>query len=74
MKKILPIILCAAIVFSVSGCVSSGTQLTALSTDNVPKADSVKVKDLTITLMDLRNILKRELSCQIWTEQKCHMV
>ena len=43
MKKILPIILCAAIVFSVSGCVSRGTQLTALPTDNIPKEDYVKV-------------------------------
>lgn len=74
MKKILPIILCAAIVFSVSGCVSSGTQLTALSTDNVPKADSVKVKDYDDNLDGLEKYLKRELSCQIWTEQKCHMV
>ena len=59
MKKILPIILCAAIVFSVSGCVSSGTQLTALSTDNVPKADSVKVKDYDDNLDGLEKYLKK---------------
>ena len=59
MKKILPIILCAAIVFSVSGCVSSGTQLTALSTDNIPKADSVKVKDYDDNLDGLEKYLKK---------------
>lgn len=59
MKKLLPIILCAAIVFSVSGCVSRGQQLTALSTDNVPKADSVKVDDYKNDLDGLESYLKK---------------
>lgn len=59
MKKILPIILCAAIVFSVSGCVSSGTQLEKLSADNVPKADSVKADDYDNNLDGLEKYLKK---------------
>lgn len=59
MKKLLPIILCAAIVFSVSGCVSRGPQLTSLSTDNVPKADSVKVDDYKDDLDGLESYLKK---------------
>lgn len=59
MKKLLPIILCAAIVFSVSGCVSRGAQLDSLSTDNVPKADSVKVDDYENNLDGLEKYLKK---------------
>lgn len=59
MKKLLPIILCAAIVFSVSGCVSSGTQLTSLSTDNIPSADSVKVDEYEDNLDGLEKYLKK---------------
>lgn len=59
MKKLLPIILCAAIVFSVSGCASSGTQLENLPTDNVPKADSVKTDDYDNNLDGLEKYLKK---------------
>lgn len=59
MKKLLPIILCAAIVFSVSGCVSRGPQLTSLSADNVPKADSVKTDDYKDNLDGLEDYLKK---------------
>lgn len=59
MKKILPIILCAAIVFSVSGCMGGGNQLQALSSDNVPKADSVKTDDYKDNLEGLEKYLKK---------------
>lgn len=59
MKKLLPIILCAAIVFSVSGCTGGGTQLTALSADNVPSADSVKMDDYKDNLDGLEKYLKK---------------
>lgn len=59
MKKLLPIILCAAIVFSVSGCVSRGTPLTELQTDNIPKADSVKIDDYKDNLDGLESYLKK---------------
>lgn len=59
MKKILPIILCAAIVFSVSGCMGGGNKLEALSNENVPKADSVKTDDYKDNLDGLEKYLKK---------------
>ncbi len=61
MKKILPIILCAAIVFSVSGCMGTGNQLEKLSTDNVPKASSVKQADYDDDLEGLEKYLKKRV-------------
>ncbi len=59
MKKLLPVILCAAIAFSVSGCMGGGSQPEKLSTDNVPEASSVKQEDYKNNLEGLEKYLKK---------------
>lgn len=59
MKKILPIILCAVLMFSFAGCGGTAEQLETLSTDNIPKAGSVKEADFKDDLSGLESYFEK---------------